>query len=339
MAAMKKKNSNSGGGPTPESIREMIIAFQRSRVVLTAFELGIFTALGDDALSAADVSGKTGTDAKAAERLMNALCALDLLEKRNGSFRNTPAASRCLVEGRPDYMAGIMHLSNLWETWSTLTGTVRSGKPVIGDEINDRGDGWLVSFIAAMHDRARRTAPAVVSLLDLSGVRRVLDVGGGSGVYSMAFVKAADGITAAVFDLPGVAPITKGYIDREGLAGRIGIFTGDYNTDPLPPGFDLVFLSAVVHSNSHDENRELIRKCAASLNPGGRVVVQDFIMNDDRTAPAHGALFSINMLVGTRAGDVYTETEIRGWMEDAGMARCVRVDTDFGTSLVIGRKN
>jgi len=189
-----------------------------------------------------------------------------------------------------------------------------------------------------MHARARHNAPAVVGHLDLSGVSCVLDVGGGSGAFSMAFVCARDGIRATVFDLPNVVPLTRDYVAREGLADRIDTAVGDYNVDLLGEGFDLVFLSAIIHSNSPAENRRLLWKCAAALEPDGQVVVQDFIMDDDRISPPFGALFALNMLVATEAGDTYTESEVRSWMEEAGLSAIARQDTAFGTTLVIGRK-
>ena len=321
-----------------ESILEIASAFQRSRVLLSAFELDIFTVLADERRSSEEVAGAIGAEARATDRVMNALCAMGLLEKRDGLFANTDQSGRYLVKGKPDYMAGLGHTAHMWETWSTLTATVRDGKPAPGTGVLDRGEDWLRPFIAAMHWRGRRHAPAVVSLLDLRGVSRVLDVGGGSGAFAMAFVRARAGISAVVFDLPGVLPLTRNYAHVEGFAALIETVAGDYLTDDLPAGFDLVFLSAVVHSNSAGENERLIRKSAAALNPGGQVVIQDWLMAEDRSGPAGAALFAINMLVGTKCGDTYTESEVRGWMAAAGLGDIHRTDVPSGTSLMIGRK-
>jgi 2-polyprenyl-3-methyl-5-hydroxy-6-metoxy-1,4-benzoquinol methylase len=324
---------------SPDSIREIAHACQRSRVLLTAYELGVFTALGDASKSSAEVATKLKTDPRATDRLMNALCAIGLLEKKGDKFSNTPATARFLVQGKPEYMAGLMHTVHLWDTWSTLTPAVREGKSVGRPPVNERGEKWLTAFIAAMHDRAKKQAPVVASLLDLSGVSRVLDVGGGSGAFAMAFVCAKAGISATVFDLPNVVSLTQTYIEQEGLADKVKTVAGDYMVDDLGSGFDLVFLSAIIHSNSVEENLKLIRKCAQALSPQGQVVVQDFIMDEDRTSPAHGALFALNMLVGTEAGDTYTEAEVRSWMEETGLSNFIRKDTHFGTALIMGRKS
>lgn len=322
---------------SPCAILEIATAFQRSRVLLTAHELDLFTVLGETWKSSAEVAKALGTDGRATDRLMNTLCSLGLLEKRDGRFCNSPPASRFLVRGRPEFMAGLMHMVHLWETWSTLTAAVRQGGSVVSGAIGDRGDTWLRAFIAAMHWRATRHAPQVVAALDLTGVSRVLDVGGGSGAYAMAFARARGDIEVVVFDLPGVVPLAEEYIRGEGLAPRVRAVAGDFEADPLGDGFDLAFLSAILHGNSPAQNRALLRKAAEALNPRGQLVVQDFIMAEDRTAPPFGALFALNMLVGTQAGDTYTESEVRGWMEEAGIGDVVRRDTAW-SSLMIGRK-
>ena len=323
---------------SPQGILEVTTAFMKSRVLLTAYELGLFTCVDEGVRSSAEAARSLGTDPRATDRLMNALCAIGLMEKKEGLFSNTPLASRYLVRGRPEFLAGLMHSVHLWDTWSTLTEAVRRGSSVIARQVNERGADWLRAFIAAMHWRARQHAPGVVAALGVSGVSRVLDVGGGSGAYAMAFVRAREGISAVVLDLPNVIPLTCEYISREGLSDRVETAVGDYEKDELGTGFDVVFLSAIIHSNSPRLNRELIRKGVNALAPSGRLVVQDFIVDEDRTAPPFGALFALNMLVGTETGDTYTESEVRGWMEEAGLNRIMRKDTDFGTSLMIGRR-
>jgi SAM-dependent methyltransferase len=336
---MRKDRPPATGALSPDSIREMASAFQNSRILLTAYELELFTVLGEASRPARGVAQTLGTEERATERLMNALCAMGLLEKKDGMFSNTPLSSRFLVKEKPDFMAGLMHTVNLWDTWSTLTQAVRHGRSVVTRQINERGAEWLAALIAAMHDRARKQAQSVAALLDFSSVSRVLDVGGGSGAYSMAFVRAKEGISATVFDLPNVVPLTKSYIEAEGLSDKMDTVVGDYNTDDLGSGFDMVFLSAIVHINSSEENQRLIGKCSRVLRPQGQVVVQDFIMDEDRTRPAFGAFFALNMLVGTDSGDTYTETEVRAWMGKAGLSDVIRRDTDFGTTLIIGRSD
>jgi SAM-dependent methyltransferase len=328
---------NPGTALTPKALMELATAFQRSRPLLTAFELGLFTVLNSETRTSQETAEALGTDPRATDRLMNALVALGLLDKEDGRFCNTPLAGSHLVKGRPDYMGGLAHTNHLWDSWSRLTEVVREGHPVGLPETNDRGDDWLRPFIAAMHSRGRQSAAEVVRLIDLDGVARVLDVGGGSGVYAMAFARAGHGVSAVVFDLPNVIPLTRMYIAQEGLSAEVTTAVGDYLTAPLGTGFDIVFMSAVIHSNASDDNRLLFQKAAQALNPGGRLVVQDFLMTEERDGPLMPALFALNMLVGTPEGDTYTESEVRTWMSEAGFKGVERTDTSAGTSLIVGR--
>ena len=327
-----------GNGQSSQSIMELASGFMRSRAFLTACELDVFTAVGGGETTSAEVARTLGTDPRATDRLMNVLCSLGLLQKAADRFRNGPGAARFLVRDAPEYLGGLTHWVHLWESWSTLTPAVRKGGAVAAAPVDERGEQWLRAFIAAMHWRACQHAPAVVAALDVTAVSRVLDVGGGSGAYAMEFVRAAPGVRAVVFDLPNVLPFTAEYLAQAGLADRVALIAGDYDRDDLGRGFDLVFLSAVIHSNSADGNRALIRKGAAALNPRGQLVVQDFIVDEARTGPPFGVLFALNMLVGTAAGDTYTESEAGQWMTEAGLSSVVRTDTAFGTTLLTGRK-
>ena len=123
-----------------------------------------------------------------------------------------------------------------------------------------------------------------------------------------------------------------------GFSDKINTISGNYNEDDFGLGYDMIFLSAIVHINSDEANVVLIRKCSDALNPGGQIVIQDFIMDDDRVTPYFGSLFALNMLVGTEEGDTYTEDEIKDWLNKSEIFEITRKDTHFGTGLIIGRK-
>jgi cyclopropane fatty-acyl-phospholipid synthase-like methyltransferase len=237
-------------------------------------------------------------------------------------------------------MGGLMHTVHLWDTWSTLTGAVRHGTSVAAHHARKSDPStWTTAFIAAMNDRARKQAPVIAAQMELKEGMRVLDVGGGSGAFAVAFVRAKKEVTATVFDLPSVLPLTQNYVTAEGVRGPIDFVAGDYTKDELPAGYDLVFLSAIIHSNSPEQNRRLVQKCVGALRPQGSLVVQDFIMDESRTDPPGGAIFALNMLVGTAAGDTYTESEVRKWMEEAGLSEINRRETPFGSAQVMGRRS
>jgi len=335
LAALAARDA---AGVVPDEIAGPLRAFMESRVLLTALELDVFTAAGSGATAAA-VASAGGSDPGATERLLDALVALGFLEKRAGVFANAPLAARFLARGsRDDARDALKHNLSLWRRWSTLTDAVRAGHAVATSEMADRGGDWTVPFIAAMHRGATERAPQVVRAVGTEGVRLVLDVGGGSGAYSIAFARASEGLHACVLDLPTVLPIAERHVAEAGLTGRITTRVGDLRQDDLGSGYDLVLLSSICHMLGPDGNRDLLARAARALAPGGRVVVSDFVLEDDGTAPRQAVLFSINMLVGTPSGRSYRESEYRSWLTAAGLAGIERVRLPGPAHLLIGRK-
>ena len=339
VAALKARDQ---AGVLPDEFNEMVRGFQPSRIVLTAIELDVFTAvatLGQAATSSA-VAAAIQCDPRGTALLLNALVALNLLAKIGGSYVGTPLAQRYLVAGaRDDARQSLKHNLSLWTTWSTLTERIRTGQLQRWREMDGRGQDWTIPFIAAMHRNAASRAPVVVQAVGTDGVRRLLDVGGGSGAYSIAFAKANPTLTADVFDLLTVVPIAQSHIAQAGLSARINTCVGDLRKDALGTGYDLVLLSAICHMLSPDENQDLLRRASTALAPGGRVVIQDHIMNDDGTAPRAGALFAINMLVGTPSGSTYSKTEYAQWLLAAGFKTTQCIELPGPNDLVIGHKS
>lgn len=324
-----------GPAMTGDDIQKLARAFKLSRVLLSGYELGVFAAV-DKGATSAEVARRIKADDRATDRLLNALVVLGLLTKRAGVFRLTAASRKYLVPGGRDYLAGIAHTNHMWDRWGDLTAAVRRGRsPFAGIPRDDAG---TAAFIVAMHYRATRIAPAIVRMLDLKGVTRVLDVGGGPGDYAIAFARASRRIHAAVFDLPTVVPLARRFIMAAGMAERVEAIAGDYEVGSLGRGYDLVFMSQILHSNSFAANVKLVKKGAAALSPGGRLVVQEFVVDEDRAGPPQAVLFALNMLAATDGGDTYTEKEIGEMMTRAGLRDLTRKDTPFDTTLIIGRK-
>jgi (2Fe-2S) ferredoxin/SAM-dependent methyltransferase len=334
QASMRRKDE---AGSLPDELLGTIRAFQESRVILTAIELDVFTAVGSGATSL-EVAATVGTDPRATEMLLNVLVALGLLAKEGTRFSNTSTAARYLAAGgKNDARAGLMHTVNLWSRWSTLTECVRAGTSVRRVE-EPQDVAWTRAFIAAMENNAAERAPAVVQAVGASGIARMLDVGGGSAAYSRSFARANGSLQADVLDLPTVAPLTRDYIDRDGLSDRVRVRPGDLTSGPLGEGYDLVLVSAICHMLDTAANRDLIRRCHSALAPGGRIVIQDFILNADRTGPKIGALFALNMLVGTEAGSSYSEEDYAGWLKEAGFGNVRHVRLPGPAGLMIGHR-
>lgn len=322
-------------GTLPDDLNEMIRGFMPSRVVLTALELDVFSAIGDGA-TAPNVAAKLKTNERATETLLNAVTSLGLLKKTDGRFECTPATARFFRAGSKDNaQPGLLHVANIWHGWSNLTEVVKSGTVAYGG----RSTAGTKDFIAAMHRNASERARLVLKSVGTDGIRRILDLGGGSGAYSIAFAKASPTVEAVILDVPEVVGLTKDYVERAGVASRVKIRPGDMLISPLDGGYDLVMLNAICHMFSPEQNKALLKRAYGALIPGGRLLIQDFILNPDKTSPRHAALFAINMLVGTKEGSAYSESEYAQWLRDAGFAGMERVRLPGPSDLMIGRKS
>lgn len=323
----------------PSDLMELVNGFRLSRVILTAFELKVFDLLDGKSISSPDLSALIGSEPRATDRLLNVLVGIGLAHKQHGLFTNSVFSSKFLVSSSPSFLGGLGHTVDLWRKWSSLTQVVKQGSVLnLEDDFNDRGAEWLEPFIATMHTRGVPQGKELASLLDLSSVKKTLDVGGGSGAFTFAFIEKNPGIKGFVFDLPNVVTITEKYIRAAKLEESVATIPGNYLSDTLGNSYDLILMSAIIHINTPEENRALVKKGADALSSGGQLVIMDHLMSDDRTQPLQGSVFAINMLVGTRGGDTYTLKEISGWMEEAGLSGLKAVEGPSGTQYLIGYK-
>ncbi len=327
-----KKNKGTNG------IQEIAYAFQQSRVLFTACELDVFTVLGNDKLSAEEIAAKINCDAGALEKLLNAVCSIGLMEKDNSLYSNTLESLMNLVKGSPEYLGNLMHVASLWNTWGNLTETVRKGKPPEYHDISDKDKNWVETYIMSGHWKVNQAAVEVAEMIPLAGVSKFLDLGAGSGLYTMEFLKQKPGMKAVCYDLPSVIPHTKKHLELADLQGKVETIAGDFMQGDIGTGYDLVFVSEVIQAYSIWENIKLMQRVFDSLNPGGKVVINETIVSDDRTSPQRAAMLSINMLVNTMNGDAYTETDLWIILKESWFSDIYRMNTNFNTSLVIGTK-
>ncbi len=317
--------------PAPKDLAWLrrISAFAPSRIVLTANNYRMFDHLEGSGKTAGALSKKIAADGRATELILNSLVAIGFLEKKNGKYRNAAVSSRYLVKGKPDYHGDILrHNNTLWENWSGLDMVVKTGRPNKKSRDHE-------SFILGMHNLALQKVRGVMKNLDLKGVKKVLDLGGGPGTYSIAFAKKRMDVT--LLDLPDTLRISRKVIDAAGTDKNIRLLPGDFMKDDLGSGYDMIFISQILHSLGPDECISLLRKCKTSLSKGGHVVVQEFYLEESRTGPLQGAVFAINMLVNTTKGRTYTPNEMYSWMKNAGLAGIKKKVLDE-TVLITGTK-
>jgi ubiquinone/menaquinone biosynthesis C-methylase UbiE len=306
-----------------------ISSFATSRIILTANNFRLFDHLNLPGETAQALAKKISADTRAAAMILDSLVAIGLLRKKNLTYSNSPVAAQYLVSGKPEYQGDILrHYSTLWENWSGLDAVLKTGKP-------HRQSHDHESFILGMHNLASLRTEGFMASLELTGVKRVLDLGGGPGTYSMAFAKK--GMEVTLMDFPETLKIAKRLIDKAGLGRRIKLLPGDFTSDDIGSGYDLILISQILHAYDEKSCIAMLKKSFRALNPGGRAVIQEFPLDETRTSPLPSALFAINMLVHTTGGNTYTPKEMSGWLKKAGFANIKTTLLDE-TVLIEGRK-
>ncbi|HEX7615079.1 MAG TPA: methyltransferase [Thermoanaerobaculia bacterium] len=300
----------------PEELLKLARGFQESRVLLTGAELNLFTLLSKEELTADAIAARLGADLRALTITLDALSAMGLLVKADGTYWTAPDASS-LSEDAPDsILQMLLHAAALWDRWTNLT------RIIGGTPLSERPPGDATrAFIGAMHVVSAPQAAGLAADVGLGSARRLLDVGAGPGTYAAAFLRAAPELRATLFDFPAVVEIARERLLEAGLLDRVTLVGGDFESDELPGGHDIAWVSAIIHQNGPAQNDALYGRLFRALAPGGRLVIRDHVMDPDRTRPRAGALFAINMLVGTAHGGTYTFDEIRAGLERAGFVR------------------
>jgi ubiquinone/menaquinone biosynthesis C-methylase UbiE len=304
--------------------------------------LDIFSIIGTDNKSASEISVLLNTDKRATQRLLDALCSLNLLNKKDDKYTNSKNSLRFLVKSKPEYMSLMNYSSMAWDSWSMLTQAVKLGKSPSSKSIPELNPKQTEAFIDSVHWRSALLANDIVKMINLKDVNKVLDLGGGVGDYAIEFVNAKPEIEATIFTYENCAPFATdylNYIKNREVAQKITVTTGDILRDDFGKGYDLVFLSFVLQNFNIWDNIKLAKKVFESLNPGGRIVIQDLLIEDERTSPEFNALYSLELLVNTDGGDTYTNSDIWLILKEAWFSKIDSVSTDFGTSLVFGKKN
>jgi predicted O-methyltransferase YrrM len=305
---------------TGEELLAMARGYQGGAVLMAAAELDVFEALAAGPLPAQEVATRLGTDQRATRILLDALAALGILTLEDGRYR-VPAETRAAVTpGDPgSVLPMLQHQASCMRRWADLARVCTSGEAAARTPSVRGEDGERESFINAMVVASRPQLQKLVPEITALEPRHLLDLGGGPGLWSIACLQALPELQVTYVDLPEVVPIAQGHVATAGLSHRVRFVPGSYLEGPLPAGADLAWISAIVHQHSREENRTLFARAREALVPGGRVLIRDILMEDNRTAPVAGALFAVNMLVGTAGGNAFTFAELAEDLTAAGL--------------------
>jgi precorrin-6B methylase 2 len=310
--------------------------YQSAAVLGAAADLELFSPLASAPLNAGELARVLECDERGLAILLDALAALQLLEKAGDRYGLAAGLEALLTPGGPQsILAMTQHQARCLRNWAQLASVVKSGRPAQAIA-SVRGEmGEQEAFIGGMHNISAPVAGEVIQAVQPLRFKHLLDIGGASGTWTLAFLRACPTAQATLFDLPHVIPMAERRLAAAGLSGRVRLVPGDFYTDALPPGADLAWVSAIVHQNSREQNRALFAKVFEALAPGGRIALRDILMEESRTRPAAGALFAVNMLVATPHGGTFTFAELREDLAAAGFVQAAVLRQDEAMNSVV----
>jgi len=321
---------------TADNLLELTRGFQATAVFAAAADLDLFNSLAAGPLTAPALARKLAGDARGLAILLDALTALGLLSKEGDRYSLCPGTEAYLTSGGArSILAMAQHQANCLRRWVQLARVIKSGQPAerVPSVRGEQGD--QEAFIGAMDNISAPVADEVIRGVQPLAFEHLLDVGGASGTWTLAFLRACPSARATLFDLPEVIPLARKRLAAAGMAGRVTLVAGDFMTDPLPAGADLAWVSAIIHQNSRRQNRQLFTRVFQALAPTGRIVIRDLLMDATRTRPVAGALFAVNMLVATEGGGTFTFDELREDLEASGFVGAAVLRHDEGMNALV----
>ena len=309
----------------PGQLLKLSGSYWSSCTLHAGVKLDVFTIIGNQQLASEDIAQKLNVNKRGLSMLLNALTAMDLLTKTDDKYSNTPSSTSFLSKDSAQYTGHmIMHHHHLVESWSKLDQAVKTGSPV-RTRASHSSEERRESFLMGMFNQAMNVAPRLVTKIDLSNRRHLLDLGGGPGTYAIHFCLNNPELKATVYDLPTTRPFALRTIEKFGLTDRIDFMDGDYVEQGIEGVYDVAWLSHILHGEGPEDCEKIIEKIVSALEPGSVIMVHDFILNNTMDRPLFPALFSLNMLLGTPDGQSYSEKQIMDMLAKAGVKEIQRM--------------
>ena len=308
--------------PDPDDVLEVFLGFWISRTVMAAVELGVFEALEATPMTLEEAQAALGgLRARPARALLDTCVAVRLLDKVNGRYGNSSLASAFLQSGSEYSLRNyVLDERWCWGAWARLEEALRTDSQQLPPDEEGYHAFPEDFFLDFLHGHSLAMGERLAEAVDLSGSRRLMDVGGGSGAVSIALCRRFPHLEAVVVDQPAVLARATEHIRAANLSpgGRITTWAANLFADPLPTGCDTAVVANVLHDFAPERVQEILRRVAAALPAGGRLLVMEIVPDDERRGPPLAVAFSAAMVVNTAGGDAHTAAQYRVWLEQAG---------------------
>jgi O-methyltransferase domain/Dimerisation domain len=332
--------------PTFDRILRLAYGYRETKALLSAVELGVFTALGDDAVEFEALRHKVGVHTRGARDFFDALVAMGLLDRdAKGRYCNMPDTARYLDRNKPTYQGYELEFINasLYAKWSGLSASLKSGEPQME---TDRSGPYarrygnrqaLEQFAAAMTASTMPIAAALTIKFPWQQYRTFVDIGCAEGCLPVRLVQEFNNLTGIGFDLPPMEPVFDAYVAKHCMTDRISFHPGDFLQAGFPSA-NVLIMGRVLHNWDLDIKKLLLRKAYDALPSGGCLIVYERFIDDERKASAIGLLASLNMLLMTPGGFDFTAADCRDWLKETGFS-IFQIDTLTGDQgMVVGIK-
>jgi SAM-dependent methyltransferase len=328
-------------GPTPDKVMQLVTGAWAASILGAAARHGLFTALEENPDTAAGLAKRAGISPRGAQALLDGLTGLGMLTLRDGKYQNTPEASAFLVKGKSGYLGALAEVFlEDFGTWQKLPDAAKTGLPTAVNTTDVADNPFWHVLVTAIAPLSFPVARMIADRLSLATAGPVtwLDVGGGSGVWSAAWLGANNQAIGYQLDWPNVNAIAREFVAKFGVADRFKTIDGDFHTTDFGAAkYDFAIYSHIAHQESPSENTAVFRKLRKALKPGGTLVVNDFVLGDDRTGNPFAMMFAAQMLLVTKEGFTYRQSDYRTWLGDAGFKSVEIVSTPTPATVVLAK--
>lgn len=326
--------------PDPAVLMSLSFSFANQQILRTSVELDLFTHIENGAHTAAELAKACGTSERGIRMLADALVGLEVLEKSGERYLLTDAARTFLSRNSQAYMgAWVLHTNEIKEAWSHLTEAVKTGRPWKRVETEQDGAEFFAKFVDSLFVMNVPGATAAAKHV-VNGRRglRVLDIGAGSGVWSIMIAKEDPEAHVTVADFPRVIEVTKRFVAKHGFTDRYDYLPGDFRESDFGQSrYDIATLGHICHSEGPRLTDELFRRIKRALTPGGQLIIGEFLADEERKENAFALMFALNMLVNTQEGDTFTLSELQRMLTRAGFDGVDTLQAPAPSPLIIAK--